>query len=394
MCAECEISAPTVVAAVVILEKILACATMTKRSASALIDLTEPPFNQKRRRGDDGDDDGDYDDSHAENATKELWRTTKKWRGVPAIAKDLRIKAITAVDPGLKHMGIVRISLDPYEITHFRLLSVDELRELHKTERPSVYIGKDGLRQTSALLRWYVERESRNGSIFDSDMLFVESQDFRRDMACIQTELVCAFNFLKQPVRVHGGPCGGGSVLAAQVVSASSKNSCYGGLFPLVAKDIKGNANNKKAYHGHGDVQNQQQYGTGLQYRLNKVKSAEYGATIAPISMLERTIPTRSFTASDRQKAAALEQRRKTDDLYDALFLALYAINTKLFNWSERTHKRKHTPVRFMEATPLRRTRGFEEVRDLMMGMRKKCRETESRETRAAIKKIKEALLG
>lgn len=293
------------------------------------------------------------------------WDSGHDWRSVAEMGANLDVNHITAVDPGEKHMGVVRIQLSPeFKLTHWKILDLQKLCVYRMTVDPSVALttekGKFTLRSLVDTVTWYVQQESSNGGPFDSELLIVESQDFRRNMKAFQVALTTSFNCLKKRIVIH--PAQGGSVPAAQTVSSQSKCACYGGLFPQTAV-ARTPVKRRRRFHGPGDVATDPT--RTAQYAQNKQNSRRWGAVIAPYTLLAKKIGA-TYTEQDQKNMLLHIEKCKTDDIYDAFFLAMYALCAKLPNWDRRKRKFILTPIDGLKATVLRKKRQFEELRDLM----------------------------
>ena len=380
-----------------------------------ILDLTDsghdtpspsPPVKRKRlikRTADDSDavaDNGSAQPrkkrmtNESDNPPACVWPCSPDWPGVKAIGETLGVQYITAIDPGEVHMGAVRFQLYPvFRPTHWKIINLHELCTLRNELQPEVQVKHNnalrngelryGTRAIQQALVWYMQREMVSGGLFDSQMLFVESQDFRRDMSAIQACLTSIFQASRPPIKIH--PLEGGARPAAQVVSGNSAKSCYAGMFPLVAgyecADEYEEAertgavivaprkrqqwSKKKRTHGFGDVQTAS---TKLQYESNKRNAKLYGPAVAHVERI-REVMGSALSEADYRNMLKHIRDGKTDDIYDGLFIALYAINTHLYQMYRYKANATMRPLSATTAPPLRPKRQFEEVYELMKSM-------------------------
>jgi len=313
------------------------------------------------------------------------WPRGKDWPGVPAIGETTGVQFITAADPGEVHMGVWRFQLYPeFKPTHVKIINLHELATLRNKMEPGVQIAHSkilkggekryGTRAVNQALIWYMKREMGAGGLFDSQMLFVESQDFRRDMKGIEMIMLSIFGAARPPVVVHSQP--GGARPANQCISANSAKSCYGGMFPSVRgyqagdeyEDMERNgsvasSSRGRRVHGFGDVKSSAS--TKLQYESNKRQSKIFGPVVAHVENLRGRMGA-DLSDADYNTLRQHIAKRKTDDVYDAMFIGLYAINTHLYQMYRYRKKFIRKPLSAVTAPPVRAARQFEEVGELM----------------------------
>lgn len=345
-------------------------------SEQKVIDLTQSTPSRKRKA--DALLAKLVEDSIADTKKRTCdWPLSPDWPGVPELGKKTGVQFITAVDPGEVNLGAWRVQLYPeFKATHVKILDLHEICTLRNSLEPEIKIGHSkivrgkkryGTRAILDALAWYVNREIKDGGLFDSQMLFVESQDFKRNMKGIETVLVSIFNSHKQPIYVH--PQEGGSRRAGQVVSANSAKSCYAGLFPSVAdcapadeyEELErsgtiGSSRKKRRFHGHGDVQSSAKK---VQYAANKRHAKLHGPNVALAEKLRDLVP---LSKEDYQNLRSHISANKTDDIYDAMFIALYAINTHIYQMYRYKKSFISKPLSAVHAPPLRKKRQFEEL--------------------------------
>lgn len=324
------------------------------------------------------------------DAEKELrapapeWPCSPDWPGVPEIGRSVGVQFITAVDPGEVHMGVWRFQLYPvFRPTHVKILDLHELAELRNKLQPGVQIKHSstlrtgekryGTRAIYNALMWYMKREMGAGGLFDSQMLFVESQDFRRDMKGVEMVLLSIFGAARPAVRVHPEP--GGERPASQCVSGASAKACYAGLFPTVKgyqcsdeyEEMERNgsmvvSSKRRGYHGFGDVKTT---GAKQQYESNKRNAKVFGPMIAHVEKLRDKMGS-DLSRVDYETIVKHINKNKTDDVYDAMFIGLYAINTHLQQMWRYKKKFILKPLSAVSAPPMRAKRQFEELYELM----------------------------
>ena len=319
--------------------------------------------------------------------TKPEWPCATLWPGVPALATATGVRTVTAVDPGELHMGVVRLELAPVlRVTHWRIIDLHAETEaragaLHTPSRKRAADGSaryDG-RAVQLTLAALLRDESKDGGIFDSDFTLVESQEFRSDMRGIEQAIVTYLNATRAPIVVHDGD--GGLVPRAQSVSGTSVKACYGGLFPTVIggdqeanerdddnDDIdtaRAQSSGKNAFRRRGKAATKT---TSAQYTLNKRNAKRFGPLVAHVDCIAKHMGA-NLPASDLESMRAHIKADKTDDVYDAMFIALYAINTWLYNMYMVRYNGVGKAIPATSAPTLRRKRQFEEMYEFMVAL-------------------------
>ena len=299
------------------------------------------------------------------------WPRGRSRKTVAEMAKELGVKNITSVDPGLKHCAVTRFQLFPtFQLTHFSVLNLHDLCEKLQEAQPGLYF--EPSTKTSArvtypsqslvhALQWHVGREMESGGSFDSDMLFVEAQDFedQLDMRNVERGFIDTFQQRKPPIKVHSAQ--GGTVPAARRVSGRSRCACFGGFFRSIDKTKSAQPPKKRARFN-----NKKKRGNPTQYRLNKKSSATWGTVVAPIALVARQLGD-NFTAEDRRRIQQLTQANKLDDIYDAFWTGMYAVNAYVSFLYTRKAKFILKPLDGFKAPTLRAGRQFEEVHEFMV---------------------------
>lgn len=320
--------------------------------------------------------------------TKPEWPCSPLWPGVPAIADAVGVRSVTAVDPGEVHMGVVRLELSPVlRVTHWRIVDLhkeagERAGALHLPSRKRSADGReryDG-RAVQLALAALLREQSVDGGMFDSDFVIVESQAFRSDMHAIEQVIVSYINATKGPIRVHDGD--GGLVPRGQIVSGTSVKACYGGLFPTViggdqqeneeddeTADIEAAlaaGRGKNAFRRRGKIATA---ATSAQYALNKRNAKRFGPLIAHIDCIAEHMGPQ-LSAEHLETMRRHIRTDKTDDVYDAMFIALYAINTWLYNMYLVRYNGTQKAIAATSAPTLRRKRQFEELYEFMVALR------------------------
>lgn len=327
------------------------------------------------------------------------WPSSPDWPGVVAMCRELGIQHITAVDPGEVNLGAVRFQLYPeFKPTHWKIIDIHELCDLRNKSHPAIQIGHStvvkgkkrfGTRAIYQTLIMFMKEQLKEGGLFDSNMLFVESQDFRRDMKGIEMAMMSIFGASRGAIRVHDSV--GGSKPSNQWVSGNSAKSCYAGLFPSVAgyvcadeyeaEERTGKASVARFRHGHGDVHGGSA-ATKQQYARNKANSKLYGQLIAHVDDI-RDVMGDDLTYHDYEEMVKHIRANKTDDIYDAMFIGLYAIQTHIYQMYRYKTQFITKPLKAIAAPPIRAKRQFEELHEFMQVMRA---------SEASVEKVKKAL--
>ncbi len=322
--------------------------------------------------------------------TQPDWPRSPLWPGVPALAEAVGVRSVTAVDPGEVHMGVVRVELTPQlRVTHWRIVDLHAETAARaattgaKLYTPSRKRAADGSerfdgRAVQLTLAHLLRTESRDGGMFDSDFTLVESQEFRNDMRGIEQAIVTFLNATREPLHVHDGE--GGLVPRAHSVSGTSVKACYGGLFPTVigcsasdneedddaAVEQANRANNgRKAFMKRNRMATA---AASAQYTANKRNAQRYGPLVAHVDCIAEHMGAR-LPAEHLAVMREHIRTRKTDDVYDAMFIVLYAINTWLFNMYIVRFKGTQAKIQATRAPALRAKRQFEELYEFMCAL-------------------------
>lgn len=275
--------------------------------------------------------------------------TTSQWTKVREMCRAMDIDGnFTGVDVGRINLGIIQISClgEKIKILDWKLINLDTLCSEFESANPqeifSEKSGKYGNADHCHCLFKYVEQKATRGGIFDSSVVFIEQQAFTREMKAIQNTIHMAVISKKPSIMVclnnpDFGPSGmraANFVSSVQLVSANSVKTCYAAFYPRVTETAatiqSRNPYQKKKAFGHADAN---RGGTGdedidnkKQYDENKRNSAKYGQMIITVDEIIRLL---HGTKMDDAQMSRFKKEKK-DDIYDAMWLVLYGLETWL----------------------------------------------------------------
>ena len=310
--------------------------------------------------------------------------TINTWPDVETVANTAGVRSVTCVDPGTRNLAIMRMEYHPrIRITHARAIDLHVLCADYERTNPTVRLrtGREGeysMQSEMFALREYVRREGAHGSggCFESDMCLIEEQSFDRLMARVEATIVTAFESVcANPMIVVLPGADGGTIPAAQMVTARSVKACYRPLFPLTqpekpkrhvrkedydsddsddSEDMEARPKAKKRPFGVGNVH----ASNDQQRRLHKRQAIKYGSLLVPPEALLRLIPAANLTAYDRERLA----KSKMDDIYDTLFMCMYFISTYVFQFYKCRVRGFSRPLPAFETPPQRPHAAYEEL--------------------------------
>lgn len=262
---------------------------------------------------------------------------SSRWVSVSDMCTAMGIDGnFTGVDIGTVNMGIIQISCigSSIRILDWKLLNLSELCKKIETDNPqelfATGVGAYGNESHCHCLYKWVCEQSRNNGIFDSSVVIIEAQSFSREMKAIQTAIHCAVIQSKPAILVRLNAPGldlreANFVSPAHIVSANSVKTCYSAFFPRVTGTSK-----PSSAFGMGDAYrnnngNPDDSVGSAQYRANKKNAVKYGAMLISVDKIISTLGTK-ITADEAQ----VLRKKKRDDIYDALWIVLYGIETWL----------------------------------------------------------------
>lgn len=275
---------------------------------------------------------------------------TAEWTPVREMCRFMEIDGnFTGVDVGRVNLGIVQISCsgEKIKILDWKLVNLDTLcsefeqanRQERFAETTKKYRNED---HVHCLAKW-VEKQTKVGGIFDSAVVFIEQQAFTREMKAIQTTIHSAVILNKPAVIVclnmpelgREGIREANYVACAQLVAANSVKTCYSAYFPRVTATAAAtralNPYKKRKPFGHADAfrskgDADEDINNQRQYAENKRNSAHYGQKLIAVDEIIRLL---HGTKMDDAQMKRFREEKK-DDIYDALWLVLYGIETWL----------------------------------------------------------------
>ena len=275
------------------------------------------------------------------SAAEQRVRTERsaKWVPVHEMCRVMQLDGkFTAVDVGRVNMGIIQISCTDKKMTilDWKLCDLNKLCQKFEEENPQeLFATGVGAYSNEAhchcLAKW-VAQQSKNNGIFDSSMVIIEAQSFSKEMAKIQQAINTALILSKPSVmiRINDPELGGeylreaNFVSPAQIVSANSVKTCYSAFFPRVTQTqssyYANNPSKERRAHGMGDFQNDNEV-TSTQYKENKKNAVKYGQMLISIDTIIDMVGAK-MTADEKKTFRS----KKKDDIYDALWIVLYAI--------------------------------------------------------------------
>lgn len=273
-----------------------------------------------------------------------------KWVPVHEMCRFMELDGkFTAVDVGRVNMGIIQISCSEkkIKILDWKLLDLNKLCQKYEEENPqelfATGVGVYSDESHCHCLSKWVFAQSKNNGIFDSSMVIIEAQSFSKEMAKIQQAINTALILSKPSVmiRINDPELGGqylrdaNFVSPAQVVSANSVKTCYSAFFPRVTQTqstyYANNPTKVRKAHGMGDFQNDNEV-TSAQYKENKKNAVKYGQMLITIDKILALLDSK-MTDDEKKNFRS----KKKDDIYDALWIVLYAIEC----WLPAAHGRR-----------------------------------------------------
>lgn len=257
--------------------------------------------------------------------------------------------SFTGVDVGRIHLGVVRINCTGERgitVTDWQLINVNDLcaryEQSNNTEKFSVGANKDYPTEAHChcLFKWVCDN-SRGGGLFDSSAVFIEAQSFTREMKALQTAIHMGVIASKPSIVVRRNDPeidqlqSSNCVSPAVIVSANSVKTCFAAFYPRVTETLttakKRNPAKKFKAFGVGDHARGDDERDSKQYAENKKNSVYFGQLLVSVQSIASLIGSR-ITAEMRETLlqALRDKKFKKDDLYDALWIVLYGIETWL----------------------------------------------------------------
>lgn len=299
-----------------------------------VVDLTEKQTSTKRVIDSD-------DEEPSEKGTKKKRKTSRavkpkeppppsinEWHGLVELARRTGAHSVTTVDPGTRNFALMRMEFYPViHITHVKVLELDALcRDVENYN--SLLLGEDGNYPIDAqlfALRNYIIKETRErDGCFNSSMVLVEEQHFSRDMARIDACIAATINSTTTPLIISQN-----NVPRCQVINPRSVKACYRRFFPPLERGESSGA------FGMGDVRNNAH--AQREHNHNKMNAKKWGSLILSQKRIGDVVPAANMTDADQIRVL----RAKSDDLYDALWMALYFGSCYLFNFNKIIEERK-----------------------------------------------------
>lgn len=251
----------------------------------------------------------------------------KKAKSPYEMAAELGVHHVTTVDVGRVNCAVMRFSTEHACVTHCYLLNLDDLCRRREREHPALRLADNAgafshdTRQ-HALTLWLREQAvPGSGRCFDSALVVVERQVFLKEMAAYQAIFHAALVNVRAPIVIRGEF----ELPTYWPLAADSVKSFFAPLFPN-----QSDATAKRRPFGVGDVhrsaEQQRQHG------VNKRQAIRWGRRILAaedlFSQLDASL-AREFITADEHKAMqdTLRSSAKRDDVYDTLFMFLYALD-------------------------------------------------------------------
>jgi len=299
-------------------------------------------------------------------------RSTTKWTKVREMCQEMQLDGnFTAVDVGRVNMGIVRINCSGARIVlkNWMLINLDTLSSEVEKENPQKKFKDSAGRYSNedhchVLYEW-VCQQSRGDGIFDSSVVLIESQSFTREMKALQTAIHLAVVHSKPSIMVRLnnpelGPIGireANFVSSAVIVSANSVKTCYAPFFPRVTETLAAakakNPGKKFKAFGHAEANRDpdDNVNNQKQYAQNKKNSVLFGQQLISVDRIIELLPRMSDDQKKRFRAA------KKDDIYDALWIVLFGIESWLPALYSRRERGYGADSTMYGAVPQRRYR-------------------------------------
>ena len=276
----------------------------------------------------------------------------------------------TGVDIGSVHLSAIQIdcSGEKIVITHWIMVNIATICKRYQETNPTELFSRDekfGDNENCHVLFRWVRDNAVRGGIFDSSVVFIEHQSFSLEMRALQTAIHMGVLAAKPSVIVRkldddlDLPIPANCISPAVIVSASSVKTCYGAYYPRVTDTLLNekakNPKRKYGAFGHGDhrpnaaTKAREQ----VQYAENKKNSVKYGQmliSVPRILELVRNVDRAVFTAKGLKK----------DDIYDAMWIVLYGIETWLPAVYSRRRRVSGAPCLMYGGIPQRRYRTYD----------------------------------
>lgn len=288
------------------------------------------------------------------------------------MAKQLGIDWIGAIDPGTANCALCVVSAVDARIVYWRVIHLNELCALCEEATGVVLKSKGTYSLDSQLhaITWWCQQDEC--PFKHCDMVVVERQSFRRNMAEVQAAWIAAFATHKPavsresvPLKVNGvAQTYTMTVPKAMVISSDTVKTKFRGFFPMIeerpaeaaaaaAAAGENQKRRKRTYTGNFAASRTAAYGMGdadgdpAQYAQNKANAKRWcrkilGADLKADGMLAHrsddimteaaqadfesiAVAEGTMTVSQLAETAERLSTAKCDDLADAMFMAFYA---------------------------------------------------------------------
>jgi len=273
---------------------------------------------------------------------------SEPWAGVRTMCDFMGFTGrFAAMDIGRVNFGFIKVfcSSTGFVIEDWQLIKVDDICKSYQKINPTeMYSTKDdfGIDEVCACLCKWARRVSA-----DCDAVFIEEQRYLKEMVALQTAAHMGVIEERPAIVVRRNDpeldvlMAANSVSRAVIVSANSVKTCYAAFYPRVTET-------RAAVHARAPHARLNAFGVGdhvrgdpneaKQYAENKKNSIRFGEKIVPVRKIVELLGARM---SSEQRKKFLGPGLKKDDIYDALWLVLYGVETwlpALYAWRKRGH--------------------------------------------------------
>lgn len=311
------------------------------------------------------------DTSDAADAEAAVPPDASMQKSVADMARALGVRYVGAIDPGTRNCAVCVFDIDALAIVYWRILDFEELRPAYTAATGVVLAGASNVQDANVhVVTWWMRTTPAMQCV---DLLVIERQSFSREMCAMQAAFHAAFLSMRYGMAVDaevtlaGGRKARMHVPRCLIVSADAVKMHFR---PFFGMDDERQRHSSKPVWARGKRSATEAFGMGdanradvskEQYVKNKTNSKRWGQIVAatPLAMSNFDCDVRTGEASDAplfmtagERTRTLEdmQRAKTDDLCDAMFMTLYAVDALLprlylrtLDMADDKRKRKRT---------------------------------------------------
>jgi len=259
------------------------------------------------------------------------------------MARELNIRYLAGVDPGTVNAAFIVYDAFESRIVYWRVFRLDEIvRACELAEGVRLTRSDDGsdYRREALLyaISWWCAQDTC--PLKRADLVCIESQDFMREMAAIESAWYTSLCRQRPALDVQLANNAGRFVVpkAYSVSAASVKHHFGSGWFPTctglarhASQPAWRNSSQRFIPHGVGDANRSAT--NSEQYKLNKQSSVKWCRALTSSKHAANDLTNAAVTGDwmSREQITATLKRldgAKSDDLADALFIVMYAADS------------------------------------------------------------------